>query len=121
MEEETKAPKLKGRQKSPNHGGKRTSAGRKPGSKQILSVNSILEALEKQTGGAEYADILISDFLEARNRSDHQLIMKYHQLILQKVLVSVSRIELTENQDVVEAKKLAFAEALAKLATTNKD
>ena len=117
MEQEPSKPKLKGRQKSPNHGGKRTSAGRKPGSKQILSVNSILEALENQTGGREYADILISDFLQARDRADHQLIMKYHQLILQKVLVTVSRIELTENQDAVEAKKLAFAEALAKLAT----
>ena len=118
---ETEKPKLKGRQKSANHGGKREGAGRKEGSKHMITVKGLMEAVEAKSGGENYTDILVQDFLDARERKDTQLMMKYHQLILQKVLVNVSKIEITENQDVVQAKQAAFAEALAKLTAIAKE
>lgn len=118
---ETEKPKLKGRQKSANHGGKREGAGRKDGTKNMITVKGLMEAVEAKSGGDNYTDILVEDFLDARARKDHVLMMKYHQLILQKVLVNVSKIEITENQDAVQAKQAAFAEALAKLTALSKE
>lgn len=121
MEAEDKKPKLKGRQKSENHGGKREGSGRKEGAKSMITVQGLLDAVAQKSNGKPYGEILVEDFLEARSRNDTQLMMKYHQLILQKVLVSTSRIELAEDKDAVEAKKAAFAEALAKLTGLQKD
>jgi hypothetical protein len=121
MENNTEKPKLKGRQKSPNHGGKREGAGRKSGTKNMISVTGLMDAVADKSGGKTYNDLLVQDFLEARNRNDTQLMLKYHQLILQKVLVNVSKIEITEDQNAVEAKRIAFAEALAKLTDMGKE
>jgi hypothetical protein len=118
---ETEKPKLKGRQKSQNHGGKREGSGRKDGTKNMITVKGLMEAVEAKSGGQNYTDILVEDFLTARNNKDTQLMMKYHQLILQKVLVNVSKIEITENPDAVQAKQQAFAEALAKLTAIAKE
>ena len=120
---ETDKPKapLKGRQKSANHGGKREGAGRKDGTKNMITVKGLMEAVEAKSGGQNYTDILVQDFLDARERKDTQLMMKYHQLILQKVLVNVSKIEIAESQDAVQAKQAAFAEALAKLTAITKE
>jgi len=102
-------------------GGKREGAGRKKGSKDQVSIKNLLESLYSKTNGKHYEDLLIADFLDARERKDQQLIMKYHQLILQKVMTSLNRIEVTEGEDVIAAKKLAFADALSKLTQVIKD
>lgn len=114
MEKEKEQPKTGAR------GGKREGAGRKKGSKDQVNIQNLLASLYDKTGGKHYEDVLIADFLEARDRQDHQLIMKYHQLILQKVMTSLNKIEVTESADAVEAKKLAFADALSKLTTAMK-
>ena len=98
-----------------NHGGKRKGAGRPAGSKDQVSKKGLLETLYARTGGQDYEELLVADFLEARQRGDSQLTMKYHQLILQKVMTSLAKIEVVEPADVIESKQAAFAEALAKL------
>lgn len=100
---------------SANLGGARPGSGRPKGSQEKVSIKNLLDELHVQSGGKHYEQILIEDFLDARSRKDTMLMMKYHQLILQKVLVHHSRIEIVESADVVEAKKQAFAEALAKM------
>jgi hypothetical protein len=119
--EEVKQPKLKGRQKHPNHGGKREGSGRRAGSKDKLTIAGILDQIEKQSKGTNYEEILVADFLDARTRKDTTLMMKYHQLILQKVLINQSRIEVVESPDVVEAKRQAFVDALARLTAISKE
>jgi hypothetical protein len=118
---ETEKPKLKGRQKSANHGGKREGSGRVEGTKNMITVKGLMEAVAAKSGGQNYTDLLVEDFLNARNNNDTVLMMKYHQLILQKVLVNVSKIEITESTDAVQAKQAAFAEALAKLTAITKE
>jgi hypothetical protein len=102
-------------------GGARPGAGRPKGGKNQVSIAGLLEALGKKEPNREYEDILIEDFLEARKNKDTQLVIKYHNLILNKVMTTVAKIEVTDSQEAINAKQLAFAEALAKLTGINKD
>lgn len=97
------------------HGGARPNAGRKKGSTNHMSVTSLLGEVFNQTRGQNYEELLIQDFLEARSGHNKELLLKYHNLILNKVMNSLAKIEVNEGADAVEAKKVAFAEALAKL------
>jgi len=110
MEKKTKTEK-----KSNGHGGVRKGAGRPKGSRDQVSIKNLLEALDSKTGGRDYEDLLVEDFLEARLNHDTQLTLKYHNLILNKVMSSLAKIEVTDSKDAIEAKQAAFAEALAKL------
>ena len=107
--------------KSTGHGGARAGAGRPKGSKDRVSVSSLLTALETKTNGQTYEEILIEDFLTARLNNDGQLVQKYHNLISNKVMNTLNAIEVTESDDTVEAKKQAFMQALAKLTGSNED
>jgi len=102
-------------------GGARKGAGRPKGGTNQVSVNGLLEALEKKTNGASYETILMEDFINARNNKDQQLVIKYHNLILNKLMTHVSKIEITDSQDAIEIKQKAFTEALAKLAGIKKE
>jgi hypothetical protein len=101
--------------KTTGHGGARKGAGRKPGSRDQITIKSLLETLDQKTGGRNYEELLVEDFLQARNNNDTQLMLKYHNLILNKVMNSLARIEVTDSKDAIAAKQAAFAEALAKL------
>jgi hypothetical protein len=120
MEKKTKEIKddkteLKGK------GGRRPGAGRPKGGTNSVSVKGLLEALEKRTGGETYEEILMEDFVTARLNNDQQLVIKYHNLILNKLMTHVSKIEITDSQETINMKQAAFAEALAKLAGHKQD
>lgn len=102
-------------EKKGSHGGARPGAGRKKGSKNHISVEELLISLETKTGGQRYEDILVADFLTARNENDKNLILKYHTLILNKVMNNLAKIEVNDSEDAIQAKQIAFAEALSKL------
>ena len=114
MEKEEKKSKGK-------HGGAREGAGRPKGSTNSLSIAGLLDQVNKQSNGQNYEELLIADFLEARDSHNKELLLKYHNLILNKVMNSLAKIEVTDSEDAVEAKKLAFAEALAKLTGIEKE
>ena len=103
------------------HGGARTGAGRKKDGRNQLSVGGLLETLELRSGGKPYEELLVTDFLQARHNNDSQLVIKYHNLILNKVMTNMAKIEVTDSTEAVEAKKLAFADALAKLTGLSKE
>lgn len=111
MEQNTENPI----EKKNGHGGARPGSGRKKGGKNHISVEELLHSLESRTGGQRYEDLLVDDFLSARNENDKNLILKYHNLILNKVMNNLAKIEVTDSADAVHAKQLAFAEALSKL------
>jgi hypothetical protein len=104
-----------------SHGGARPNSGRPKGSKDQITINGLLTQIKTQTMGKDYEEILIEDFMQARNHNDTNLMLKYHNLILNKVMNSLAKIEVTDSEDAVEAKKLAFAEALAKLTGISAD
>lgn len=102
-------------------GGARPGAGRKKDGRNQLSVGGLLETLEHKAGGKPYEELLVNDFLQARQSNDTQLVIKYHNLILNKVMTNMAKIEVTDSSDTIEAKKVAFAEALAKLTGLSKE
>ena len=102
-------------EKKSGWGGARPGAGRQKGSKNHVSVEELLLSLEAKSGGQRYEEILVDDFLTARNENDKNLILKYHNLILNKVMNTLAKIEVTDSADAIQAKQLAFAEALSKL------
>ena len=95
------------------NGGARPGAGRPVGSKSQITIEGLLDQVLKQTNGQDYEQLLVQDFISARLNDDKNLVLKYHNLILNKVMNSLARIEVTDSADAVEAKKLAFAQALA--------
>lgn len=102
-------------------GGYRPGSGRPKGSKDNITVKHLLENIFAQTNGRDYEELLIEDFLQARNQNDKQTVIKYHNLILSKVMNTLSKIEVTDSADAVATKQAAFAEALAKLTGVQKD
>lgn len=102
-------------------GGARKGAGRPKGGTNQVSVAGLLSALEDKTKGVSYETILMEDFINARNNNDQQLVIKYHNLILNKLMTHISKIEITDSQETIDAKQQAFSEALAKLAGIKKD
>ena len=102
-------------QKKSNRGGARPGAGRKPGSKDNVTVKYLLEVLDLKSGGQSYEEILVDDFLNARSSNDTALMLKYHNLISNKVLSTLTAVEVTDTEDAVEAKRAAFTAALTAL------
>jgi hypothetical protein len=102
-------------------GGARKGAGRPKGSTEQVTIGGLLTALKEQANGRNYEDILVEDFLKARTTGDTNLTVKYHNLILNKVMNTIAKIEVTDSQEQIEAKQLAFAEALAKLTGIHKE
>jgi hypothetical protein len=96
-------------------GGYRAGCGRKKGSRDQVSIRSLLETLDAQTGGRDYEELLVEDFLQARNEGDKVTTLKYHNLILNKVMNTLAKIEVTDSAEAIATKQVAFAEALSKL------
>lgn len=102
-------------------GGFRPGAGRKDGSKNILTVRQLLDKLSEIEDGLGYEDLLIEDFIKARDSGDKNLAYKYHQLILNKVMNSLQRVEILDNGEQVKAKEEAFTKALQRLISTKEE
>jgi hypothetical protein len=100
------------------HGGYRPGAGRKRGAVDKITINGLLNTLSAMTGDRPYEELLIEDFLSARNEGDKQLTLKYHNLIMSKVMNTANRVEIEPITNSLEAKQAAFAEALARLTAT---
>lgn len=115
MSEKDNKPKSK-------RGGAREGAGRPAGSKNKVNratVQTVLDLLYDKTGHV-YEDLLLEDFLAARN-SNPNLAMKYHTLLSNKLMPDLNSVEVTSTEEDVDVKAQAFAEALAALSQTNRD
>jgi hypothetical protein len=118
MEKKTETSKDKPKGK---RGGARPGAGRPKGSRDAVTVAGLLETIYTRSNGQDYEEILVNDFLEARDSHDKQLVLKYHNLILNKMMNTLAKIEVTDSTDAIAAKQAAFAEALAKLTGVKTD
>ena len=103
----------------PGRGGARANAGRPKGTTDRVTIAGLLGAIE-DTNGASYLEILAQDFAIARTH-DRNLTQKYHHLILNKVAATLTNVEVTETEDAVTAKALAFQEALARLQALHEE
>ena len=101
------------KKKISSRGGAREGAGRPKGSTNSVSVAGLLGAIDLEVG-RPYIELLAEDFAHAR-ANDRNLAQKYHHLIMNKVAATLTTVEVTDSADSVEAKKQAFAEAIANL------
>jgi hypothetical protein len=102
-------------------GGARAGSGRPKGTTDQLTIVGLLEAVKAKSKGQSYEQILVEDFLQSRDNGDTHLTVKYHNLILNKVMGTLNKVEVTDSKDQLEMKQQAFSEALAKLTGIKKD
>jgi len=103
-------------QKNSNRGGARPGAGRPRGTTHKVTVQGLIDQVAARSGGQDYTELLVEDFLRARLENDRNLTLKYHNLISSKVLADRIDIEVNEDEDTVTAKRAAFAAAIAAVA-----
>ena len=102
--------------KRSNRGGARPGAGRPKGSRDRVTVQGLLETLHTKTGGQSYEELLLDDFLAARLADDRMLTLKYHNLIMNKLVSDKVSIDVNESEDIIAARRLAFDQAVQSLS-----
>ena len=100
--------------KKDNRGGKRAGAGRPVGSRSTITLDGLLGEVERQFG-KPYHEVLIEDFRKANGGNDHNLTMKYHNMLVNKLYATLSKVEVSEDTDQVDMKRNAFVDALKTL------
>lgn len=104
--------------KTPNpagHGGARPGAGRPKGSGNKVNLEDLMQDIELETC-MPFTRRLAINYAAAIQRSDWSRVENYDRALLNKIVSDRTTVEVIENEDVIEAKKTAFAEALADLA-----
>jgi hypothetical protein len=102
--------------KAPSRGGARAGAGRPKGSTEKLTARLLLETCD-QVIGKPFEVSLIEGYKQAIDLDDRRNRAVYEKMILDKVSTTLIEAEVTESEDTVTAKALAFQEALAKLVS----
>lgn len=96
------------------HGGARTGSGRKKGVSNKISAKEILETAESMLG-KPFVVSLMEGYINAINAGDTKHRVTYEKIILDKTATTIIEAEITDSKDAIEAKQVAFQEALAKL------
>ena len=104
--------------KAPSRGGARQGAGRPKGSTNKITMDNLLENLDRHLG-VSYAEQIAKNYVAAVDRGDWSGVRDYDRVLLGKVVADKLEVETTDSQEAVEAKAEAFAEALKSLTKVN--
>ena len=99
-----------------NYGGARAGAGRPKGSSNKITAQDLLDAAHK-VNGKPFVINLMEGYQASIDERNNKVRVMYEKMILDKVIADRQQIEITESEDAVQAKRMAFAEALAKFTT----
>tara|TARA_R110000868_G_scaffold21535_9_gene89176 strand:- start:7708 stop:8061 length:354 start_codon:yes stop_codon:yes gene_type:complete len=108
-----------GKIKISSRGGARPGAGRPKGSSDKVTARHLLEQAETVIG-KDFVTSLLEGYRETIINSDTRNRVVYEKMILDKVSSTLLETEVTESDDVVETKKIAFAEAIAAIIENTK-
>jgi hypothetical protein len=114
MEKTIKQPGQHYAKKSPSRGGARAGAGRPKGSTSKITLESLLENIEKHSG-MSFAERVAISYANAITREDWNGVRDYEKILLGKVVADKQEVTNVENEDMVTAKAEAFADALKAL------
>ena len=103
-----------------SRGGARAGAGRPKGSSALITAATLIRAIEDH-GGRPFEELLAEGYIDSIDQNNRKLRIEYERLFLGKVLSDRVAVDVTESQDIIEAKKTAFATALAKLTGITKE
>lgn len=101
--------------KSPTRGGARVGGGRPKGSTTKVTVESLMQNIELETGRT-YAELLAVNYAGAIQRSDWNGVRDYDKAFMNKMVADKTEVLTVETDDVVAQKQRAFAEAIAQIA-----
>lgn len=101
-------------------GGARPGAGRKPGTTNKISAQAIIDSLENYLGHS-YSDQLALNYLDALAHHDRNIRASYDRLFLGKIVADKVAVDVNESEDALEAKKAAFAEAIAQITGISRE
>lgn len=107
-----------GKPKVSSRGGARPNAGRKPGGSNKLKLEDLLKDIELHTN-MTFSQRIATNYLEAIQRGDHAGVRDYDKILLGKLVADKQEVEVTNTTDAVEAKREAFADAVAALSASN--
>lgn len=108
-------------QKKSKRGGARPGAGRPRGTTHKITVQGLIDQVTAQSGGSDYTELLVEDFLRSRLENDRNLTLKYHTLIAGKVLADRVDIDMPDPAEAVERRREAFAQALEQLVQNHRE
>ena len=103
-----------------SRGGARPGAGRPKGSGNKITAQDLLETAEAKLG-KPFVESLIEGYQESVVNHNHKIRVMYEKMIMDKVIADRQQLEITESDDVVEAKRQAFAAALARITQGDRD
>ena len=98
--------------KGNNYGGARPGAGRPKGSGNKVNLEDLLMDIESETN-MPFTRRLAINYSAAIDRSDWARVENYDRAFLNKIVADRNNVEITDSQESVDAKKAAFADALA--------
>jgi hypothetical protein len=96
------------------NGGVRAGAGRPKGSPNKITGSTLLAEIELRD--VPFAQGLAEDYIAARQTDDRHLVLKYQQMIMNKVIADKVEIDVTDQNRLLEAKRDAFRAALEHMA-----
>lgn len=112
--DELQAAIPRGRTRVSSRGGARPGAGRKPGTTNKISAQSLLASIQTYTG-EPFEDLLAQGYAESIQNRDQITRIQYEKMFLGKVVAERVELDVNENSDALVAKQAAFTAALAKL------
>ena len=87
---------------------------------QTCALPILLEAAEKKLG-KPFVESLVEGYMKSIDENNNKLRVMYEKMIIDKVIADRQQVEVVESEDAVEAKKAAFADAIAKLTGLTTD
>ena len=99
-----------------NYGGARAGAGRPKGSTNKITAQDLLDAAHK-VNGKPFVINLMEGYQQSIDENNNKVRVMYEKMILDKVIADRQQIEVVESDEALQAKRQAFAEALANLTT----
>jgi len=99
-----------------NYGGARAGAGRPKGSTNKITAQDLLDAAHK-VNGKPFVVNLMEGYQQSIDERNNKVRVMYEKMILDKVIADRQHIEVVESDEALQAKRQAFAEALANLTT----
>jgi hypothetical protein len=102
------------REKKSTRGGYRPGSGRPKGGGNKVTAQDLLDAAQRQLG-RPFVESLMEGYVNSITLDDRKTRVIYEKMIIDKVVADRHQVEVEDGEDTVEAKRVAFAEALAAL------
>ena len=99
-------------------GGPRPGAGRPKGSGNKIKIEDLIDSIEAKSG-MSFPDQIASNYAAAINRGDWARVENYDKALLNTIVADKSEIVLEDSTNILEAKQVAFREAIQAIANIN--